>query len=70
MPKLRLNLLGNFQAFLDGVPVGGSDGAAANTAWRAWLQNAATNQRLGIACLEKLFVFLMNETENTLPEER
>ena len=39
--------------------------SAGQLVWRASLENAQTGERLGFATLEQLFVFLMQQTEQT-----
>ena len=38
--------------------------APASAGWHASLQDATNNQRIGFACLEELFAFLMQMTES------
>jgi hypothetical protein len=40
-------------------------GSAGQLVWRASLENVQTGERLGFATLEQLFVFLMQQTEQT-----
>jgi len=40
-------------------------GSAGQQVWRASLENIQTGERLGFANLEQLFVFLMEQTEQS-----
>lgn len=40
-------------------------GVTGQVVWRASLENVQTGERLGFATLEQLFVFLMQQTEQT-----